>query len=69
MYHGFDINGYHFHTFSRDQSMRSESSRVLYRRDNNSTKKEYYGFIDEIWELTYLGSKYIYLFKIGRAHV
>lgn len=63
LYQSFDVNGYRFHTISRDKTMGTQSSGVLCIGDNNSSDKEYYGFIEEIWELSYIGSKFLYLFK------
>ncbi|CAI0551563.1 unnamed protein product, partial [Linum tenue] len=62
-YTGYIVNGYRFHTLTREQSRKSQNSGVLSRGDDSSPQKEYYGILEEVWELEYIGRRKIHLFK------
>ena len=63
IYGGYDVNGFRFHTLPRDESMRTQNSGVMCKGDDRYIRKEYYGMIEETWELTYSGLNLIYLSK------
>ncbi|XP_021847401.1 uncharacterized protein [Spinacia oleracea] len=74
-YEGYDINGYTFHTLRQDKKSRSMQNSgvtmVASSRDYASAKDKnhvdathpYYGVIQEIWELDYIGKIKIPLFQ------
>lgn len=62
-YEGYDINGFTFYTLRQDEkSIYQNSSVRIDAYDNNMERAAYYGQIEEIWELNYLGFK-VALFK------
>ena len=55
-YQAYDINGYTFYTVKQDKKSIYQNSGVrIDAYDNNMQKAPYYGQIEEIWELNYLG--------------
>ena len=53
-YQGYEINGYTFYTRAQDQKSTNQNSGVrIDAIDNNGKKNNYYGVIEEIWELDY----------------
>jgi len=62
-YQTYDINGYTFYTVQHAKKSIFQNSGVrIDAYDNNMQKAPYYGQIEEIWELNYLGFK-VALFK------
>jgi hypothetical protein len=64
-YGGMDINGYTFYTMTQDNKSVYQNSGVCVRTvvdysrddDDDTEKDTYYGQIEEIWELDYVGLK------------
>jgi hypothetical protein len=64
-YEGMDINGYTFYTMIKDKKSVYQNSGVLVRAvvddshddDDDTETDAYYGQIEEIWELDYVGLK------------
>jgi hypothetical protein len=64
-YEGMDINGYTFHTMTQDKKSIYQNSGVRVRavvddshdNDDDTETDTYYGQIEEIWELDYVGLK------------
>jgi hypothetical protein len=65
-YEGIDINGYMFYTMTQDKKSIYQNSGVPVRAvvddsydddDDNTETNTYYGQIEEIWELDYVGLK------------
>jgi len=53
-YQGYEINGYTFYTTAQDKKSTNQNSGVRMCVGNNIEKKDnYYGVIEEIWELEY----------------
>jgi hypothetical protein len=54
-YQGYDINGFIFHTKKQDGKSTYQNSGVRFdaHDENDNMEATYYGFIKEIWELTY----------------
>lgn len=60
----YDVNGYTFHTKEKDKKSAAQNCGVRYQGVDVSTgrKKQYYGQIEEIWELDYGGELRITIF-------
>ena len=56
-------NGFRFHTRERVLGKKTQNSGVLVRGDDSDPMKEYYGVLEHIYELSYVGNKKVYLFK------
>lgn len=56
-------NGYRFHTKARALGKKTQNSGVLVRGDDLDPQKEYYGVLEYIYELSYVGNRKVYLFK------
>jgi hypothetical protein len=63
-YEGIDINGYTFYTMTQDKKSAYQNSGVRVRAifedsndDDDTETNTYYGQIEEIWELDYVGLK------------
>ncbi|KAK1609673.1 hypothetical protein QYE76_033346 [Lolium multiflorum] len=56
-YQKYDINGYTFSTEERDKKSDYQNSGVTMESYTGEEKKRYYGRIEEIWELDYVGEK------------
>ena len=56
-YQKYDINGYTFYTEERDKRSDYQNSGVTMESYTGEEKKRYYGRIEEIWELDYVGEK------------
>ena len=63
IYNEFIVNGFRFHTKYRQEIRKSQNFGVLCKGVDNLQETEYYGLINEIWELEYPGSNFIYLFN------
>jgi acyl-ACP thioesterase len=51
---GYEINEYKFYTRSQDEKSTNQNSGVrMFAIDSNRNKENYYGVIEEIWELDY----------------
>ncbi|KAF7800647.1 uncharacterized protein G2W53_044923 [Senna tora] len=57
------VNGFRFHTRARALGKKTQNSGVLVKGDDLDTAKEYYGVLDHIYELSYMGNRKVYLFK------
>ncbi|XP_054797583.1 uncharacterized protein LOC129302714 [Prosopis cineraria] len=75
---GYDINGYSFYTKAQDDKSTMQNSRVMVKaktqhfsslKDNNPllARTDYYGVVDEIWEVNYTKFK-IPIFKCRWVH-
>jgi hypothetical protein len=66
-YEGMDINGYTFYTMTQDKKSVCQNSGVRVRavvddsndHDDDTETDTYYGQIEEIWELDYIGFKVV----------
>ena len=57
-YQAYDINGYTFYTIAQDgKSIYQNSGVRVDAIDNDMETDTYYGQIEEIWELDYVGLK------------
>ncbi|KAK1652691.1 hypothetical protein QYE76_070496 [Lolium multiflorum] len=57
-YQSYDINGYRFYTEEKDKNSEYQNSGVTmlsYTDDKTDVKERFYGRIEEIWELDYVG--------------
>ncbi|KAK1669776.1 hypothetical protein QYE76_057935 [Lolium multiflorum] len=57
-YQSYDINGYRFYTEEKDKNREYQNSGVTmlsYTDDKTDVKERFYGRIEEIWELDYVG--------------
>ncbi|XP_060186166.1 uncharacterized protein LOC132615574 [Lycium barbarum] len=60
-YSTFMVNGFRFQT--KELVIKTQNSGVLVRGDDPDPNKEYYGVLEDIYELSYVGNKKVYLFK------
>jgi hypothetical protein len=65
-YHAYDINGYTFYMEERDKGGNYQNSSVTMVSYTGEEKKRYYGKIEEIWELNYIGEKLL-MFRVRWA--
>ncbi|XP_049359540.1 uncharacterized protein LOC125824236 [Solanum verrucosum] len=57
----FMVNGFRFHT--KELVRKTQNSGVLVRGDDSDSNKEYYGVLEDIYELCYVGNRKVHLFK------
>ena len=57
------VNRFKFHARDRAIGRKSQNSGVLVKGDDTSADKEYYGVLEDIFELLYVGNKKVVLFK------
>ncbi|XP_042958085.1 uncharacterized protein LOC122293618 [Carya illinoinensis] len=57
------INGKRFHTKSRELRRRSQNSGVLVTGDQDTDNVDFYGIINDVVELHYMGGRRVYLFS------
>ena len=52
---GYDVQGYRFHTKDKDKKSSAQNCGVRYEGEEESTgqRRQYYGQVEEIWELDY----------------
>ncbi|KAI9120320.1 hypothetical protein K1719_007353 [Acacia pycnantha] len=62
-YSMFIGNGFRFHTKDRAIGKKTQNNGVMVKGDDINADKEYYGVLDHIYELSYIGNRKIYLFK------
>ncbi|XP_075105600.1 uncharacterized protein LOC142179445 [Nicotiana tabacum] len=62
-YSTFVVNGFRFHTKELALRRKTQNSDVLVRGDDSDSNKEYYGVLEDIYELSYVGNRKVYLFK------
>ncbi|KAI9126182.1 hypothetical protein K1719_002603 [Acacia pycnantha] len=62
-YFMFIGNGFRFHTKDRAIGKKTQNNGVMVKGDDINANKEYYGVLDHIYELSYIGNRKIYLFK------
>ncbi|GJY09752.1 transposon protein, CACTA, En/Spm sub-class [Tanacetum coccineum] len=63
-YSGCMVNGYKFHTQTREENRTCQNSRVVVRGDHGSSMIDYFGILQEVLEVVYLGgSKRVLVFK------
>lgn len=55
------VNGFRFHT--KELVRKTQNSGVLVRGDDSDYNKEYYGVLEDIYELRYVGNRKVHLFK------
>ncbi|XP_060201915.1 uncharacterized protein LOC132630351 [Lycium barbarum] len=60
-YSTFMVNGFRFQT--KELVIKTQNSGVLVRGDDSDPNKEYYGVLKDIYELSYVGNRKVYLFK------
>ncbi|XP_060170851.1 uncharacterized protein LOC132601805 [Lycium barbarum] len=60
-YSTFMVNGFRFQT--KELVRKTQNSGVLVRGDDSDPNKEYYGVLEDIYELSYVGNRKVYLFK------
>ncbi|KAF7826577.1 uncharacterized protein G2W53_017741 [Senna tora] len=63
LYPMFMVNGFRFHTRARALGKKTQNSGVLVRGDDSYDSKEYYGVLEHVYELSYIGNRKVYLFK------
>ena len=65
MWQGYDINGYRFHTKEKDKKSPTQNNEVRYEGIDVSMgqRRQYYGQVEEIWELDYDGELQIPIFQ------
>ncbi|KAF7802613.1 uncharacterized protein G2W53_041724 [Senna tora] len=63
LYPMFMVNGFRFHTRARALGKKTQNSGVLVRGDDSDDSKEYYGVLEHVYELSYIGNRKVYLFK------
>ncbi|XP_016479237.2 uncharacterized protein LOC107800549 [Nicotiana tabacum] len=56
------VNGFRFQTKDLESRRKTQNNGVLVRGDD-SDSKEYYGVLEDIYELLYLGNRKVYLFR------
>lgn len=61
-YTGYIVNGYRFHTRDRSECRKTQNCGVMVRGDDTSDK-EYYGVLGDIYELQYPGRNCVFVFK------
>ncbi|KAJ6823831.1 uncharacterized protein M6B38_129195 [Iris pallida] len=57
------VNGFRFHTKDRATERTSQNSGVLVKEDDSSPEKEYYGVLQDIFELSYVEGYKVFLFR------
>ncbi|XP_073108719.1 uncharacterized protein [Elaeis guineensis] len=62
-YGTYIVNRFRFHARDRVIRRKSQNSGVLVKADDTSADKEYYGVLEDIFELLYVGNKKVVLFK------
>ncbi|XP_016470962.2 uncharacterized protein LOC107793188 [Nicotiana tabacum] len=62
-YSTFVVNVFRFHTKELALRRKTQNSGVLVRVDDLDSNKEYYGVLEDIYELSYVGNRKVYLFK------
>ncbi|XP_073116140.1 uncharacterized protein [Elaeis guineensis] len=62
-YGTYIVNRFRFHARDRAIGRKSQNSGVLVKGDDTSADKEYYGVLEDIFELLYVGNKKVVLFK------
>ncbi|XP_038713903.1 uncharacterized protein LOC120007624 isoform X1 [Tripterygium wilfordii] len=62
-YSTFITNGFRFHTKDRATERTSQNSGVLVKGDDSSPEKEYYGILKDVFELSYVGGRKVFLFR------
>ncbi|XP_075111839.1 uncharacterized protein LOC107799971 [Nicotiana tabacum] len=62
-YSTFVVNGFRFDTKELALRNKMQNSGVLVRGDDSDFNKEYYGVLEDIYELSYLGNRKVYLFN------
>ncbi|KAF7814854.1 uncharacterized protein G2W53_028823 [Senna tora] len=63
IYSTFMVNGYRFHTKDRALRRKTQNSGVLVKGDVSDIDKEYYGVLEDVYELNYVWNRKVYLFK------
>ena len=61
-YAGYIVNGFRFHTKSQSDNRKTQNCGVMVRGDDSSDK-EYYGVLKDIYELHYPGGNHVFVFK------
>ena len=57
------INGHRFHTKDRETRKKSQNSGVVVQADHEGKMIDFYGVLDDIIELSYIGSNKVLIFK------
>ncbi|XP_021862945.1 uncharacterized protein [Spinacia oleracea] len=61
-YAGYIVNGFRFHTNDRSENRKTQNCGIMVRGDDSSDK-EYYGVLGDIFEIHYPGRNSAYVFK------
>ncbi|KAF5459572.1 hypothetical protein F2P56_019511 [Juglans regia] len=62
-YVGCIVNGKRFHTKALEELRRTQNSGVFVTGEHQSNSLDFYGSIDDVLELHYMGWRHVYLFK------
>ncbi|XP_019264950.1 PREDICTED: uncharacterized protein LOC109242560 [Nicotiana attenuata] len=57
------VNGFRFQTRDIEWRRKTQNCGVLVRGDDSDSTKEYYGIMEDIYKLSYVGNKKVYLFR------
>ncbi|XP_018634397.2 uncharacterized protein [Nicotiana tomentosiformis] len=57
------VNGFRFQTKDLESRRKMQNNRVLVRGGDSDFKKEYYGVLEDIYELSYMENRKVYLFR------
>lgn len=63
------VNGFRFQTKDLESIRRTQNSGVMVRGDDSDSNKEYYGVLEDIYQLSYMGNRKVYLFRCHWWHV
>lgn len=62
-YAGCMINGHRFRTIERDIHKTTQNSGVVVKGDHNGTEINFFGVLNDVIELSYVGNNKVYIFK------
>ncbi|XP_070047617.1 uncharacterized protein [Nicotiana tomentosiformis] len=57
------VNGFRFQTKDLESIRKTQNNGVLVRGDDSDFKKEYYGVLEDIYEISYMRNRKVYLFR------
>ena len=60
---GYEINANKFYTIAQNKKITNQNSGVRFDATTNTGKETYYGYIEDIWELSYGGGLKVPLFR------
>lgn len=59
-YTGLDINGYRFHAEDHDSRLTTQNSGIVVKVEASNGPFSYYGVLEEILELKYMGGRLVH---------